>query len=265
MNLKASSIFYTMGIKENMTGISTILGRTLTLVMLLVVWDAISSLFPANTLESYGVTRIHLQYYFAITEVMAFSLSYSFIDLQTDIKQGHFEMSLLKPQSFMLQKLSLWLGQGLGIAIILFPISLGTTYILTEFTLPNFEILAQTILHIIIAMFILGCIHYIAGTACLWIKHSEPAYWILQKFNFVFGGLMLPITLYPDWIISFCWNTPFPAILYLPASTMLPEQYQRSFTEALAFQGVWAAILLTTAIMLHKLAITKIIKTGGSV
>ena len=263
MSLKSTALFYKMGVKENTTNISTILGRALTIAMLLIVWTTISGMIPDEILDQYGVTHVQLQYYFAITEVMAFSLSYSFVDLQTDIRQGYFETALLKPKSFFTQKMSLWLGQGFGIAIILLPFSLGLTYFLANQTPPTLEQVGQSIVLILPAMFILACIHYIAGTACLWIKHSEPAYWMMQKFNFVCGGLMLPITLYPEWIQDICWMTPFPAILFTPASTMLGDNQAMSFEEAFIYQIFWASILGATAIMLHKSAIYKITKIGG--
>lgn len=265
MNFHSQRIFYAIGFRENVTSLSTIIGRALTLGMLLVVWNAITGLIPVETLDGFGVTHLQLQYYFAITELIAFTLSYSFADLQTDIQQGYFSAAMLRPKSYRLQKLSYWMGQGCGIAIVLTPIVLVTTFVLTEAWYPSAETLLRISLHVFLSMLILANIHYIAGSASFWIGRSEPAYWILQKLNFVLGGLMIPITLYPDWLQSICWFTPFPAILHIPASLMLPEGHRMSFEGALATQIFWVVVLFTAAAIIDKSAQNRISKTGEGV
>jgi len=48
-----------------------------------------------------------------------------------------------------------------------------------------------------------------------------PVFWVWQKLLFVFGGLMLPIRLYPPLMQRFAAFTPFPDILAGPASFVL--------------------------------------------
>ena len=59
------------------------------------------------------------------------------------------------------------------------------------------------------------------GLVAFWIGEVTPVFWVWQKLLFVFGGLMLPIRLYPPIMQRLAALTPFPDILAGPASFVL--------------------------------------------
>lgn len=51
------------------------------------------------------------------------------------------------------------------------------------------------------------------GLSAFWLQEVGPFYWIWEKFLFMLGGLILPLTIYPEWMQKVAHFTPFPAIL----------------------------------------------------
>ncbi len=53
----------------------------------------------------------------------------------------------------------------------------------------------------------------IIGVTAFWLQTVDPFFWIWEKLLFMLGGLMLPLTIYPQWIQKIAHMTPFPVIL----------------------------------------------------
>jgi ABC-2 type transport system permease protein len=52
------------------------------------------------------------------------------------------------------------------------------------------------------------------GLLSVWMFDAMPVYWVFSKAMYVLGGLMIPISIYPDWLQRVAACTPFYALLY---------------------------------------------------
>lgn len=68
----------------------------------------------------------------------------------------------------------------------------------------------------------------IIGLSAFWLKEVEPFYWIWEKLLFMFGGLILPLAVYPEWMQTFAKFTPFPAILGGRSALALDLTFERT-------------------------------------
>ena len=51
------------------------------------------------------------------------------------------------------------------------------------------------------------------GLSAFWLREVDPLYWLWEKCLFVFGGLLFPLTMYPETAKAIALWTPFPYIL----------------------------------------------------
>jgi ABC-2 type transport system permease protein len=58
---------------------------------------------------------------------------------------------------------------------------------------------------------------------------------------FVLGGLILPLDAYPAVLVKIAWLTPFPAMLYAPASIALDPTWPH-VAAMLAVQAFWLGL-----------------------
>jgi tetratricopeptide (TPR) repeat protein len=89
----------------------------------------------------------------------------------------------------------------------------------------------------------------VIGITAFWLQDASPVYWIWQKLMFVFGGLILPLDAYPEWLREIAAWTPFHALVYGPARTTLgfdPAAAGRTALEIAAWGGIGLFVLLWT-------------------
>jgi ABC-2 type transport system permease protein len=202
----------------------------------------------------------HFIWYIGVTELVYFCTASFMKDVQQDVNAGLFSTLTGRPVGYAALRLSEWAGASVARLILLVGLGLIACIGLTDtipLTLPTAGLVGVSIL---LALWINIVSHLIIGTAQVWGNYALPAYWIWSKMTMVFGGLMVPLTLYPDGFREFSRLTPFAATLFAPASFSLPVP--PAALPLLAGQVVWAAILTIAAVWVVKAAIRHIGQEG---
>jgi ABC-2 type transport system permease protein len=99
------------------------------------------------------------------------------------------------------------------------------------------------------------------GLLTAWLGNPAPAYWIWQKLVFVFGGLFLPLTLYPSWIRDIGIATPAAAILFHPASLVL-EAGPAALLRVAAVQAFWLVFATLLVALVAAAATRRFVREG---
>src|SRR5262249_26526568 len=112
----------------------------------------------------------------------------------------------------------------------------------------------------------LGCIvgmllYVLAGLAAFWMRRVQPVTLIVQKLSFLLGGLMAPVSLYPDWLFDIARATPFGAQLYwvgVQALTPSPGL----FLAGVCWQILWIAVLTALCALMWRAGLRKLLREG---
>jgi ABC-2 type transport system permease protein len=112
----------------------------------------------------------------------------------------------------------------------------------------------------------LGCIlgtqlYVLVGLAAFWMRRVLPAMLIMQKLSFILGGLVAPISLYPDWLFDVAKATPFGAHLYWVGVQALTPSIGL-FLTGIAWQILWIAVLTALSALLWRTGLRKALKEG---
>jgi ABC-2 type transport system permease protein len=84
---------------------------------------------------------------------------------------------------------------------------------------------------------------------------------IVQKLSFLLGGLVAPISLYPDWLFSIAKATPFGAHLYWVAvQTIAPSA--RLFWIGIGWQILWSMVLGALCTAVWRAGLRKALREG---
>ena len=81
----------------------------------------------------------------------------------------------------------------------------------------------------------------LVGLTAAWVGSARAVFFIVQKFIFVLGGMIVPLTAYPAVLQHVAWATPFPAMLYAPASLVL-EASPRHIVAMIELQIAWLGV-----------------------
>jgi ABC-2 type transport system permease protein len=195
-----------------------------------------------------------LVWYLATTEWIILSAPPIHVQLQESIRRGDVVCRLGRPVSYV----GSTFAEALGLLAVRAPLLVATAWACAfAFTgwIPPLALLVWTLpFGFAAAMLITGMCLWI-GLLAFWLEDVSPVFWVAQKLLFLFGGLMLPLELYPSAIQTAAAWTPFPTMLAGPASFVLQESFagwrtlvvQLATWSALMSMAVWWAFRRASA------------------
>lgn len=202
-----------------------------------------------------------LLWYIAFNEWLLISLPDVHEEMEQDLRSGKLAYLLPRPISYLVSVFFEGLGAlcvnlvTLGIVAFSFTwLAIGTM----PFSLGAFAIT--------FALGVLaGCVglvfQMLIGISAFWLNQVSPFYWIWEKLLFTFGGLLIPLAVYPTWLQTIANLTPFPSILGQRSALALHFSSSDVFsvTSSLLCWGFLATFFL---VLLYKRGL-KIVSIGG--
>ena len=189
-----------------------------------------------KVLKSTGNTAIELNpsdflWYLLIGCILQFSRPEGLHkQIEDDVKSGSITYHLIRPINFV----AIYFCQSLSTFLIrtpfLFLIGTGVIYTITQTALPEiFSFLPCLIVLLFLSICFISLCTVFIGLSTLYLQDSLPFFWMIQKCEYVLGGLFFPIVFYPTWLYHFCLMTPFAWSGYAVASLMYDWSYSKAF------------------------------------
>jgi ABC-2 type transport system permease protein len=263
VNVATSSVAAAqLGAMQALAAWPILIGRVAFYLLILVVlgalWDKVAAEQAAplaGTLPPGG-----LAIYLGVTEWVTLSVVSIEWRLQDDIRNGGLEPFLLRPKSYLLQRVAAAMGETMVRGAALGAAGLAVLAVSGRM-MPAPGVWP--------ALLLLGCLGFVlgmllnvlVGLAAFWMRRVQPAALILQKLDFLLGGLVAPISLYPDWLFDVAKTTPFGAHLYwvgVQALTPSPGL----FLAGVGWQMLWIAILTGLCALMWQAGLRKALREG---
>lgn len=187
----------------------------LVLFVLSRLWRAV---LPAEPGEHGAVDNV---WYLALTEWIVLAEPRLYLDIERDVRSGEIAAALSRPSSYLGSKLAEGVGEVTLALAVLGPAGALLAYAFTG-GLPSdprgfLLAIPLGLLASLLALIITALI----GVSSFWLLDCSPVYWIWNKSLFLFGGLMVPLGLYPAWLRTLAQLTPFSALVHGPGSALL--------------------------------------------
>ena len=230
----------------------------LVLIVLAAMWDKVAAeqITPLATAVPPGGLAV----YIGVTEWVTLSVVAIQQPLEDDIHYGTLEPYLLRPKSYLLQRIAPTFGE---MMVRLFVLGLAG---LAVIAISGRALPAPEVWPALLLLGSLGCVigillYVLVGLAAFWLRRVMPATWIVQKLSFLLGGLLAPISLYPDWLFGFAAATPFGAHLYWVGVQVLTPSV-RLFIAGIGWQILWIAILAALCAFVWRYGARKALREG---
>lgn len=211
-NLQKYAVLFKMSFLHTLRNYKLLIGLCIFEVTCLLIFGHIWKVASARI----GVVNLDpklLLWYIAFNEWILIAVPDIEMDIEYELKTGQLAYFLPRPISYLGSKIVEGTGALLLNMIVLGAVAFAFTYWWTgilPFPMPSF----------VFAVFIgilggmLSLVFTMAiGISAFFVNEVEPWRWVWEKLLFVFGGLMLPLTVYPQWIQTLANWTPFPSIL----------------------------------------------------
>lgn len=202
-----------------------------------------------------------LVWYLAITEWIILSAPLVHFDVQEAIRRGDIVCQLGRPVS--------WVGaafcEALGALMVRMPVLFVTAAVCaTMFAgwTPPVRVMVAVVPVGVLAGGLMTGMNLGIGLLAFWLGDVSPVSWVWQKLLFVFGGLLMPIELYPNIVRQLAPLTPFPSVLSGPASIVLHQSASGALMVAggIVWWGVVTAIVVS---LIFRRALGALTVNGG--
>jgi ABC-2 type transport system permease protein len=212
-----------------------------------------------------GFTATQMTSYVAVSW-MARAFYFNNLDreISTDIRDGSIAIQFIRPYNYVLVKMMQGLGEGMfrfllfmipgmAIAMLLFPVQLPTA--------PSAW--AGFLVMLFFSFLINSQINIITGLSAFFVENNEGMMRMKRVIVDLFSGLIVPISLFPDWLSSILKVLPFQAITYLPGSVFTGRVQGVGIWNVLGIQVVWFLAILIPIVWLYHAARQRLFVQGG--
>ncbi len=155
-----------------------------------------------------------------------------------------------------------WKTLGLIISLPIFLIIINATIGLNLSFINQNSILNWLIL-IPATIVIFGLLEFIKGITAFWLIKVSGVFNLFDMFSLLFGGLIAPLYLLPNWLQIISKYLPFQYIFGFPNAVLTGQIQASEFNYGLIMSYVWVIILLVIAVIMYKLGIKKYESIGN--
>ena len=216
-----------------------------------------------SEVSGYTVTSI-ITYTGLSQALIAYLMLFGWYDLMDGVHTGEISTQLLKPLSLF----RYWLAHDLGRAIahlFLRGVSIMLIYeLMFDLTYP--KDLGQW-LALLVSLFFAWWLsmvwRFLVNLAAFWSPNAQGFGRLLFFAANFFSGFMMPLGLFPDWLQTLCYLTPFPYMINVVIEIYLNIITGSELVFLLALQLIWILGLSLISQFILTMGIRKLAIAGG--
>ncbi|WP_405152068.1 ABC-2 family transporter protein [Sphaerisporangium sp. NBC_01403] len=183
------------------------------------------------------------------------------LQLAQRVRTGDIALDLVRPAS-----LQLWtLADDLGRAAFLFfvrsipPAVVGA--LVFGIHVPASPVTwAAFLVSMVLGVTVSFGLRYLVALSSCWVVDDRGLQSLSLVMTTFFSGMVLPLILFPGWLGTLAQALPWAAMVQVPADVYLGK---RDILGALAFQAMWAAVVLGAGALATRSARHKVVIQGG--
>ena len=208
-----------------------------------------------------GLTLHDTIWYLMMAETIELSRPRVARTIAENVKDGSIAYLLNKPYDFILYQFSVAMGETIFRALMTGIFGGAMVWWLAG-PPPSWESWPLTLVAVLGAWVLNFMVNGMIGLAAFVSEEVAPFEWIYQKFAFIFGGLIIPLDFYPQWLQKIAFVLPFPAMTYGP-SRLFVSPDAVLFANVIRQQAVWILVLGITLAVAYRRGLAHLTVNGG--
>jgi ABC-2 type transport system permease protein len=193
----------------------TIIGPSL--VFFFVKYNLWASIYKSNTgiaIQGYDFNQM-IQYHLWAFIIALVASGFASWNLSDDIRLGRISSYLVYPFNFWEFHTASWIGfQCLQIFIA--SITLGLALAFNIIPMPSLQVILTGLSFTTFVSLFWFTLQYFSGLLSFWLEETWILRVILSIIATFLSGAIIPLELFPSWLVSILNYTPFPYLSYYP-------------------------------------------------
>lgn len=212
-----------------------------------------------------GMDRREALSYTVLSQALIMYLSlFSWTDVMKSIHSGEIAMHLLKPVSLF----SYWFAQDIGRALAALLLRGLSLLLICSFfydlTLPtSLTQLGLFFLALTLSGVVSFCYRFLSNLAAFWTANARGIIRFTTVLSFLCSGFLMPLRLFPEWLQSIIYLTPFPYMMDSCIEIYLGLLSGGEIARAFLNQLIWIALLLVANQLVLRRGLRKLGVLGG--
>ena len=215
--------------------------------------------------EVAGITMQEAITYTGLTQaIIAYISIFGWYDLMQSVYDGDVAVDLLKPMNYF----AFWLAQDVGRAVInllLRGLTIMLIYALIfNLTWPTAPVQWLALVSALaLALLVSFAWRFLVNLAAFWTPNARGIGRFAFGITWVLSGFYMPLRYFPDWFVTLCQLTPFPAMVNTVVEIYLGLLTGPALLYALLQQVLWLAILIIAGHWVLRAGLRRLVIQGG--
>lgn len=209
-----------------------------------------------------GLTLAQMLWYLGMAEAFIMSNGNPSAEIDVDVRTGALAVQLIRPMSYPLYRM----GVALGDRLVRFALNLGIAILIVVVLVGFIPFSAGGVLMFLASLplaFVLDFLSdLIIGLCAFWLEDTNGLRLLYRRATMILGGMMIPLSLFPDWTQPILKSLPFASIIYGPAQLFVAPELG-FFTELLIKQGLFILLYVLVAGVIFRAGLQRISSNGG--
>jgi ABC-2 type transport system permease protein len=235
-------------------------GRTLTYVLMIFVWNIIYFGGHFTTIKNFNLLQIDAYFVIGSALFLLINSNNDYI-VSNDMKMGNVAKSLIKPLSYVY---SVFI-ESFSENILLLPsvlIVIFFTLYYTGLVTTLFSIITVIII-IIIAYLIINILQFMIGSFAIYTSSAFGISILFFNIIEILGGAIMPLTFFPSYVNNIVMLMPFQLFTYVPASILIGSIPSSTYIYYIFFGLFWLFIIAFVGYIFWNHVKKKISSVGG--
>ena len=233
------------------------------LLMLAARYALWSALFATGNAQDATLTETMT--FFVVNDLLAIWLVTWFGNtIGADIRSGDIAQRLIRPFPYQLQLIASGHADSITETITRGVPMLVAALIFIGLMPPvSASALAFFVITAILGGIIYALVDLIVSYTAFWLTEYWYLSWFRMSLFMLFGGTMLPLWFYPDWLLAICTVLPFQYSIFMPISIYLGRVPVSDAFFIIGMQLFWIVVLFVCERALWNLGQRKLVVQGG--
>jgi len=208
-----------------------------------------------------GLTLRDMLWYLMLAETIELGRPPLARTMSENVKDGSIAYILNKPYDFLLYQFSTAMGETIFRTIVnAFFGSLTVWFLIGPPNHPEGFLIALPA--VVGAWTLHFCVNAMIGLSGFAVEDVSAFTWIYQKLVFIFGGMLIPLDFYPEWLQAIARALPFAGMIYGP-SRLFVTPGPELFINVMSLQLTWILALTLLLVIVYRRGLTQLTVNGG--
>jgi viologen exporter family transport system permease protein len=250
--------------RSNIAYRTEVLFRSLFLVVILYIFMRLWTIVYADSENGRiaGLTLPQMLWYLVITEAVFMSAPRVWSEVDQDVRTGRLAVQLIRPLSYTTGHLSRAMGERIVRFVINMTVGAGIALLLVGPIPVTLSGLAMFALVLPVAFVLDFFGMFLVGLSAFWLESAAGLALVYSRCVMMFGGMFLPLEIYPDALQPALRILPFASMVSAPGRMFVNPSFAL-LKESLITQGAAVVAYAGLVWIVQLIAFRRLFANGG--